>query len=51
LFGDLSLEQAFEELVAVPLTDKILANEFQSGDWVQIDMFHQDVVFKKIGGE
>lgn len=45
----LSLEEAFEQLITDPLTKKILAEEFQTGDWVRIEMFHTDVVFKKMG--
>jgi len=48
--NDLSPEQAFEALIEKPLTEELQKKEVQAGDWVQIDMYHQDVVFKKNGG-
>ena len=45
----LSLEEVFEQLIAEPLTAKLLTAEFLRGDWVRIEMFHTDVVFKKRG--
>jgi hypothetical protein len=50
LRGDRPPEQAFEDLIEVPLTDKLLTEEFQAGDWIRIDRKFDEFVFEKIGG-
>jgi len=49
LRGERSPEQAFEDLIEVPLTDKLLAEEFQTGDQIRIDKKFDEIVFEKIG--
>jgi ATP-dependent Clp protease ATP-binding subunit ClpA len=46
--GDRSPEQAFEDLVESPLTDKLLSEEFQQGDWIRIDKKLDKFVFEKM---
>lgn len=50
LRGDLSPEQAFEEFIENPLTDKLLADEFQDGDWIRVDRRFEEIVFEKVEG-
>jgi ATP-dependent Clp protease ATP-binding subunit ClpC len=52
LRGELSPEQAFEEFIENRLTDKILEDEFQDGDWIRVDRKFEEIVFEKVeGGE
>ena len=37
-----SIRQAFDELVLEPLTDKLVAQEYQAGDWLKIDYKSED---------
>jgi MoxR-like ATPase len=46
--GDRSPEQAFEDLIEEPLTDKLLSEEFQEGDWIRIDKKSDEIVFEKM---
>jgi ATP-dependent Clp protease ATP-binding subunit ClpC len=46
-----SIEQAFEELIEEPLMDKLLAEEYTSGDWIKIDYRQDGVAFIKVGDE
>jgi ATP-dependent Clp protease ATP-binding subunit ClpA len=41
-------EQAFEDLIEEPLTDKLLLEEFQEGDWIRIDKKSDEIVFEKM---
>ncbi len=45
---DRSPEQAFEDLIEEPLTEKLLAEEFQKGDWIRIDRKFEEIVFEKM---
>lgn len=45
----LSIEALFDQLLTEPLTAKLLAEEFKAGDWIRIEMFHTNVLFKKMG--
>lgn len=50
LRGDRSPKQAFEDLIGDPLTEKLLAEEFQEGDWIRIDKQSDKIVFEKREG-
>ncbi len=48
LRGDLSPEQAFEELIKNPLTDRILIEEFQVDDWIRVDRKFEKIIIEKL---
>lgn len=43
-----SIEETFEKLIEEPLTEKLLNEAFQKGDWVRIDYKFQEIVIEKI---
>ncbi|MCP4346264.1 MAG: AAA domain-containing protein [Desulfobacterales bacterium] len=49
--GDRSPKQAFEYLIETPITDKLLTEEFQAGDWIRVDKRFDEIVFEKMGNE
>lgn len=46
-----SVKQAFDELIEEPLTEKLLEEEYKSGDWIKIDYSQDTVKFKRMGDE
>lgn len=50
LRGDLSPEQAFAAFVEVPLTDRLLNQEFEDGDWLRVDRKFEKIVIEKVAG-
>lgn len=44
------IEQAFDDLIEQPLTDKLLAEEFKNGDWIKLDYSPDGPVIKKMDG-
>lgn len=41
-------EQALEDLIEIPLADKLLANEFQAGDRIRADSENDKIIFERI---
>lgn len=46
-----SIEQAFDDLINQPLTDRLVDEEFKAGDWIKLDYSPDGPVIKKIGGQ